>query len=506
MTGVVVAGMLIFGTCTVVIQKLIFSLDGEGLNPTNHSILEVHKFEKPWFQTEAMFIGMFGCLAVYEIMRCYQRSKAKKVSVSESEPLVNSTASATEKKSASSMPVWKQYCIVCTPALCDMCATAMMNVGLLWIAASVWQMLRGSMVIFSAVFSKFFLKRDLHASHWTGVGLVAFALVVVAFAALNQPPRPDLVHHSSSSESYFLNSSEESSSSNPNSGPKQVTTLQVAFGCALVVIAQIIQASQIVVEEFLLKSIQLHPVLVVGLEGMWGTIVCSILLCFTSFIPKDYGGEDTLDTLHMFFFNGNILGFGILYASVILCYNLFGMFVTSYTSAVLRTILEGLRCACIWLANLLIYYIYVVNFNPSSDFGEFWNEWSYLQFCGFLFLLLGMFVYNGIVRIDGLYYVESDPFACNVTNKIAGNPNIAARSKDAEFVNAVKQFQTREKVTELRDHMLAFVQNDGDKLEALEAMVGITPDMITMARNRWNKEVPAKQQEDTVVEVTGETA
>jgi len=499
MTGIVVAGMLIFGTCTVVIQKLIFSLDGEGLNPANHSILEVHKFEKPWFQTEAMFIGMFGCLAVYEVMRCVQRAKEKKApAVSEKEPLVNSTASATEKAPAATMAVWKQYCIVCTPALCDMCATAMMNVGLLWIAASVWQMLRGSMVIFSAIFSKVFLKRELHASHWTGVGVVAFALVVVAFAALNQPPRPVLVEPSSSSSYY--NSSEESSSA-PN-GKKEVTTLQVAFGCALVVIAQIIQASQIVIEEFLLKNIKLHPVLVVGLEGMWGTIVCSILLCFTSFIPKDYGGEDTLDTLHMFFFNGNILGFGILYAAVILCYNLFGMFVTSYTSAVLRTILEGLRCACIWLANLLIYYIYVVNFNPTSDFGEFWNEWSYLQFCGFLFLLLGMFVYNGIVRIDGLYYKEADPFACTVSAKVAANPNIAPRAKDEEFINAVTQFQSREKVTELRDHMLAFVQNDGDKLEALEAMVGITPDMINMARDRWAK-IPPKQEEPIVA---GETA
>jgi len=201
----------------------------------------------------------------------------------------------------------------------------------------------------------------------------------------------------------------------------------------------------------------------------------------------------------MFFYNGNILGFGILYASVILCYNLFGMFVTSYTSAVLRTILEGLRCACIWVANLLIYYIYVVNFDPSSDFGEFWNDWSYLQFCGFLFLLLGMFVYNGIARIDGLYYADRDPFVCDVAAKIASNPNIAARAKDEDFVKAIKEFQGHDKAMELRDHILSLVQNDGDKLEALEAMVGITPEMIAAAHEEWSKK-PAKQ--DDVVEVT----
>jgi len=475
MTGVVVAGMLIFGTCTVVIQKLILSMDGKGRDGTTH------QFKKPWFQTEAMFIGMFGCLAVYEVMRCVQKKKKATSPVqddlSETTPLVNSDS--TREKKSNKMPVWKQYCIVCTPALCDMCATAMMNVGLLWIAASVWQMLRGSMVIFSAIFSKVFLKRNLHASHWIGVGIVAFALVVVALAALNAPGLPQ-------------DSSEASSSSN-----EAATTAQAALGCALVVFAQIIQASQIVVEEYLLKEIVLHPVLVVGLEGMWGSIVCSILLCFTGYIPTKYGGEDTLDTLYMFFHNGKILGFGILYAAVILCYNLFGMFVTSYTSAVLRTILEGLRTACIWVTNLFIFYVVV---GPNPHFGEIWSDWSYLQFCGFLFLLLGMFVYNGIARIEGLYYEDRDPFHCNIGAKMASNPAIAEYAKNEKFMADMKTFQTREKVLEIKDRLLTTPGMDDLKLQALESMVGITPELIALANQQWDEE-RAKQQSSVVVEV-----
>jgi len=459
MTGVVVAGMLIFGTCTVVTQKLILSMDGVGRYG------DVHQFKKPWFQTEAMFIGMFGCLAVYEVMRIVKRFKEKKnpvEDVSETKPLVNSD-SVKEKKG---MPVWKQYCIVCTPALCDMCATAMMNVSLLWIAASVWQMLRGSMVIFSAVFSKIFLHRELHASHWTGVGIVAFSLAVVAFAALNSPPLP------------------KGSSSSSSEG-RNVSTAQAALGCALVVLGQVIQASQIVVEEYLLKEIVLHPVLVVGLEGFWGTIATSILLCFTSFIPTDYGGEDAIDTLYMFFHNGKILGTGIFYAIVILCYNLFGMFVTSYTSAVLRTILEGLRCACIWVTNLFIFYVVI---GPNPNFGEIWSEWSYLQFCGFLFLLLGMFVYNGIARIDGLYYKDKDPFRCDIGPKIASNPSIASLAKDQAFLGEMKQFQTPEKVAEIKDRIITMEGMNDTKLQALEAMVGITPALIERANKCWEEE------------------
>jgi len=489
MTGVVVAGMLFFGTCTVVIQKLILSMYGNGLatdSDSSSSGSHYHQFKKPWFQTEAMFIGMFGCLAVYEVMRCVQRKKEKNVDVSETKPLVNSSGS---EKKGKTMAVWKQYCIVCTPALCDMCATAMMNVGLLWIPASVWQMLRGSMVIFSALFSKFFLKRQLHASHWIGVGLVAFALLVVAFAALMQPKKYDFGDSSSS-----LNTT--------SSSKKEVTTLQSAFGCILVVVAQVIQATQIVIEEFLLKTIVLHPVLVVGLEGMWGTLTCSILLCFTSFIPTDYGGEKTLDTLYMFFHNGNILGFGILYAAVILCYNLFGMFVTSYTSAVLRTILEGLRTACIWFANLLIFYIYVLGCDHhDSEFGEFWNDWSYLQLCGFLFLLLGMFVYNGIVRIEGLYYADRDPFQCDISAKMVKNPDLIAFAKDEKFISEVEELRTREKVMAMKDSLLKVEHMDDLKLQTLEAIVGITPDMVAEANKKWD-EARNKTTDDAVVEVT----
>jgi drug/metabolite transporter (DMT)-like permease len=239
------------------------------------------------------------------------------------------------------------------------------------------------MVIFSAVFSKFFLKRDLRASHWIGVCTVAFALLVVAFSAL----MPTRGKHASSGA---LSS---------NSDDFVASTTQQAIGCVLVVVAQVIQASQIVVEEFLLHEVDLHAVLIVGLEGLWGGLLCSGLLFVIHWIPAPYG-EDVLDTLYMLTHNWKILLTGLAYATVILFYNLFGMYVTQTTSAVVRTILEGLRCACIWVVDLFIHY--VITKNPK--FGEEWNDWSYLQLCGFLFLLLGMFVYNSIIRIDGLYY------------------------------------------------------------------------------------------------------
>jgi len=370
--GLSITGMLLFGTCTVVIQKIIFNLSGKGRKG------DIHVFKKPWFQTEAMFIGMLGCLLVYEGMNLYKyltrRSAEGQRLLDDTKPSVNASQPGTKK----SPPKWKQYVLVIAPAMCDMIATSAMNIGLVWISPSVWQMLRGSMVIFSAIFSKFFLKRDLHASHWIGVCTVAFALLVVAFSALM--PTKDAQSESMSDDF-------------------EATRTQQAIGCVLVVVAQIIQASQIVVEEFLLHEVDLHAVLIVGLEGLWGGLACSLLLIGVNFVPEPYG-EDVLDTLYMLTHNGKIIGTGIAYALAILAYNMFGMYVTQTTSAVVRTILEGLRCACIWLTDLFIHYV----ITKDPKFGESWTQWSYLQLCGFLFLLLGMFVYNGVVRIEGLYY------------------------------------------------------------------------------------------------------
>ena len=367
-TAIVVVGMLTFGTCTVVFQKLIFSLTGEGLGGVTHS------FEKPWFQTEMMFIGMFGCLFVFEIKRIIQGAMNKKKGI------------VVEKKENEPSHL-KTYLVVAIPACCDLCATALMNVGLLWIPASIWQMLRGSMTIFSAIFTHFFLKRKIHNYQWIGVCFVAFALVVVAFSCLMAPVKDPVIV-----EDMYGGYTAQG----------EVETYLVVIGIVLVVVAQIVQATQIVIEEFLLKDANTDPILIVGLEGMWGGLICTgiCLVVVQYIIPADAGSgvyESTTDTFYMLVKDPSLLGWVIGYSCVILAYNLFGMFVTLVSSAVIRTILEGCRTACIWIVQLIIGAFVT----EDSPLGETWNDWSYLQLAGFFFLLEGLFIYNGYVRFAG---------------------------------------------------------------------------------------------------------
>jgi len=383
--------MLIFGTCTVVFQKTIFSLDAEGLSG------DVHLFEKPWFQTEMMFIGMFGCLFVFEGKSVISYFlKKKKLS---KQPEVSQETN--EKPQGQSH--FKTYIVVAIPACCDLTATCLMNVGLLWIPASIWQMLRGSMTVFSAIFSKFCLKRRMLLYRWVGVCFVVFALVVVAFCCIMAPTGDPTYTEDLDGEQIV-------EGENTNIGLEIV-------GICLVVFAQIIQASQIVIEEFLLKDAHVDPILIVGLEGMWGGLICSglCLPVVQWIIPDSVVGlyESTTDTFVMLINNPLLIFMCLIYSIVILVYNLFGMLTTQVSSAVIRTILEGLRTACIWIVQLIIGWIA----GPSSPLGESWSDWSYLQVAGFLFLLEGLFVYNGIVKISCLKYEDDEPKVAPITEE-----------------------------------------------------------------------------------------
>lgn len=58
------------------------------------------------------------------------------------------------------------------PAACDTIATTMINVGLFYTYASVYQMLRGTLAVFAGIFTVLVLRRNLFMHHWLGLGLI----------------------------------------------------------------------------------------------------------------------------------------------------------------------------------------------------------------------------------------------------------------------------------------------------------------------------------------------
>lgn len=59
--------------------------------------------------------------------------------------------------------------LLAAPTVFDLIATVLMNVGLLSVTASVYQMMRGAEMLFAALFAVLFLGRKLNAYHYSGI-------------------------------------------------------------------------------------------------------------------------------------------------------------------------------------------------------------------------------------------------------------------------------------------------------------------------------------------------
>lgn len=194
---------------------------------------EIKQFSHPFFQASIMFLGemLCGVVAIIIILynRCCSTPPERQPKRNES---ISSSATVVEEQ-----PSYNPLIFI-LPACCDMVGTSMFYMGLLWTYASVYQMLRGSVVIWTGVFSMIFLRRRLLLFHWTGMLLVLSGLALVGVA------------------SFMLGSG--SDAPNPILGD-----VFVLAGC-------VVTASQMVIEEKFISKYKVPPLQVVGWEGFWG--------------------------------------------------------------------------------------------------------------------------------------------------------------------------------------------------------------------------------------------
>jgi drug/metabolite transporter (DMT)-like permease len=262
-----------------------------------------------------------------------------------------------------------------------------MNTGLLYIKASAWQILRGAMTVFSSILHRFVLKRTYHAYMWAGVCIVTLSLVVVGLATV-------------CSSGLAVDGASEG---------------KVILAIILTIGSQFIRACEIVIEDYLLHDKAISALLIVGVKGLWGTLLnAGVVLPAAQwlFASGEEGNgirEDTGDTLRLLGNDGALIALSVLYIFFILGLNTFAMLVTNITNAVMRTITESLRTACIWVAQLILFYS-IQNSeygHHHPTLGESWSAWSWLQLIGFGLLITGMLAYNQTIRLPFFKYEEN---------------------------------------------------------------------------------------------------
>ncbi|GFR52029.1 hypothetical protein Agub_g14418 [Astrephomene gubernaculifera] len=346
-----VSSLLVFGTTTSLLAKIVYELKSVGKDG------EEKYFRKPWAMTSIMFLGMSMCLP----LAYYQERRTKKRSPAE-DPLLSFDEAGPGGPRRSHL---REVALLALPTAFDLVATVLMNVGLLYVTASVYQMMRGAEMLFAAAFAITFLGRKLNIYHAAGIVCCVVGISLVGTSSIL---------------------------SGEGSSTHTVTPQQMLLGMGLIITSQAVQAAQLTFEDFFMADLAIPGVKIVGYEGLLGAAATlGIMMPAAYFLPGPEGEgihEDMVDTLAMISHSRLLQAVLAVDMCCLLLYNVAGMAVTGHLGAVFRTVLETMRTLFVWLVDLLLFYCHV------GQLGESWSVYSWLQAAGFVVLVSGTLVYR----------------------------------------------------------------------------------------------------------------
>lgn len=363
--------MLIFGTCNTVVMK---AQDDHVIYPDETK--DHKKYNHPFFQCFNMFVGELCCLGAYalRLLLCKPKRQVDNESEGEEVPLSPGAREANKVQLKTKI----NPLLLAIPAAFDICGSTLMFVGLTQCAASIYQMMRGAIVVITAGMAMIFLGRKQYTHHYVSLVMIVAAVAIVGVAGIV--------------------------ASDDGEDDKTPTT---PIGVGLIILAQLFTGGQFVTEEKLLSGYYLDPLLVVGLEGFWGCVYYSILLpifqnvhCETKpdsnglchYNPEDgYGPkagtiEDTKEAWKNLTGDSFLIATSIGIIISIACFNATGVAITKYASAPQRSTVDTSRTLLIWIVQMAM--------------GQETFIWG--QLVGFVLLVAGTLIYNEIwiVPID----------------------------------------------------------------------------------------------------------
>lgn len=315
-------------------------------------------FNQPVFQTLQMFLAEMTVGLVVLAQRLYDRDPAQEYAKL---PDTENTAKQDQTvESPVSSLTGKRILLLAVPSTCDIIGSTLLNVGLLLLPVSIFQMVRGAVVLFVGSFSVVFLKRVLIRKQWAGLGLVTAGVFVVGLSA---------VRHEKSAA--------------VEDGWKTL------FGVLMILLAQVFTASQFVIEEFILQRYTMEPSQVVAWEGTFGTLITiagSTLIYLVS--PHSSAGTNSMfnlaGALSQIIHHGPLLASFLLILVSLSSFNVSGLTVTSLLSATSRSTIDTCRTLGIWAVSLC--------------FG--WESFELFQLVGFVVLVFGTLLFNGVIFSD----------------------------------------------------------------------------------------------------------
>lgn len=378
-----VAMMLLTGVCNTLLTKYqdnqcVRNCDDPDPKKRAH-------FEQPVIQTAQMFVGEMGCWLVVGLMSLYNRYVSRKndsagyEAVDTSEAADNDDASIhsttalnghSKPSGGDSVLAGYRVLLLALPAICDICGTTLMNAGLLMVAASIYQMTRGALVLFVGLFSVVFLRRHLFLFQWLSLLGVVTGVAIVGLAGAIYPDKAKAAAHAVAVTTDI-----------------DANSLRAVVGVLLIAGAQIFTATQFVLEEWILERSTIEPIRVVGWEGLFGlsVTVLGMIVLHLAVGRTDagrYGYFDMVEGWRQMTQHPKVLVSSFLIMISIGGFNFFGLSVTRSVSATSRSTIDTCRTLFIWIVSL----------------GLGWETFKWLQVLGFVLLVYFTFLFNGIVK------------------------------------------------------------------------------------------------------------
>jgi drug/metabolite transporter (DMT)-like permease len=265
--------MLLTGVCNTLLTKY---QDNQCVRGCESPFPSKRKtFEQPVLQTAQMFVGEMGCWLVVGLLALHQRLFVRPspldrgyeaVDTEDTEDTVNDEESHEVRLGKPSVLKGWRVILLALPAICDICGTTLMNAGLLLVAASIYQMTRGALVLFVGLFSVMFLGRHLRIFQWLSLVGVVLGVAVVGLSGAIWPD-----------EKSVASGSDPFDDTRTKDGLSDAAAATV--GVLLIAGAQVFTATQFVLEEWILENSSIQPLKVVGWEGLFGFVVTLLIMC-----------------------------------------------------------------------------------------------------------------------------------------------------------------------------------------------------------------------------------
>jgi len=360
------------GACNAGFNKYIVSQKAFG-----------RKFSHSWFLNLVMFVGESMGIPVYYVLFKKKENKKEKEENGELATEDKPEEEAEEEKK----PEINRF-LLAIPAFTDTCSTGLANIGLILLPASIYQMLKGSLIIMTFLMSKFIVKNKHTLDHYIAIPISTLGVILVGVSA------------------YLTAEDKEGEDNNSSSAS------QTLLGIVLMLIAMFILSIQFIFDEYFMRKYSIHPLVNIGWQGIFGFFM-NLILCgifyFTKcgsysenekvpyFVENMCTGDDKnvwrpeniVFALRQYVENGTLTVLVPITIIFMSSFNILGVSITKYGSATTRSVTDNVRSFLVWLWFLL-------PFNQEDLIETF----SVLQLFGFLCITAGAFIYNGMFKLE----------------------------------------------------------------------------------------------------------